>query len=196
MEDRDEALLCEGSCNAWLHRYCAGVTVSQYAALQDSPLPFFCTTCFQLKQAAVIKEMQEKIDSLTAEVIELRSNAKELRTALESATDVGRDSTEAPNQNVVSSDIKCRRKKAVNNKSCQATQEKSIKPQREQLKQSVASARRIWGTLKTTTVRGVEKVIPGLAKVPTTVFGYLPSTLDGDCRLLNDVDIAGCVHAF
>ena len=56
VEDRDEALLCEGSCNAWLHRYCAGVTVSQYAALQDSPLPF-CTTCFQLKQAAVIKEM-------------------------------------------------------------------------------------------------------------------------------------------
>ena len=42
IEDRDEALLCEGSCDRWLHRYCTGITETQYEALQDSPLPFLC----------------------------------------------------------------------------------------------------------------------------------------------------------
>ena len=35
---------------------------------------------------AVIKEMQEKIDSLTAEVTELRSNVTDLRAELQLAT--------------------------------------------------------------------------------------------------------------
>jgi hypothetical protein len=173
VEDRDEALLCEGSCNAWLHRYCAGVTVSHYAALQDSPLPFLCTMCSQVKQAAIIKEMQEKIDSLTAEVTELRSNANDLRTALDSATYVGRESTGATSQNAAWTDVVRRGKKAANNASHQATgrtEVRNVKPQRELSKQSVTGARRIWGTLKTTTVRAVEKVISGLAKVPTTEF--------------------------
>ena len=84
IEDRDEALLCEGTCDRWLHRYCAGVTEMQYEALQDSTLPFLCCICSQVKQAAVIKDMQEKIDLLIAEVTELRSTVSVLKAQIAS----------------------------------------------------------------------------------------------------------------
>ena len=38
-EGKDEALLCEGQCQKWLHRYCASVTVDQYEELSSSEEP-------------------------------------------------------------------------------------------------------------------------------------------------------------
>jgi hypothetical protein len=64
VEDRDEALFCEGSCNKWMHRYCAGVSVSHYEALQDSPLPFLCSLCAQSKYSETIEEMKAAIAAL------------------------------------------------------------------------------------------------------------------------------------
>ena len=55
---------------------------SMHGTLQDSPLPFIWSICSQFKQTAVIKEMQEKIDSLTTEVIELRSNVTDHSASL------------------------------------------------------------------------------------------------------------------
>ena len=40
---------------------------------QDSPDPFLCSVCFQSKQVATVKDMQQKIESLTAEILELRA---------------------------------------------------------------------------------------------------------------------------
>ena len=84
IEDRDEALLCEEICDRWLHCYCAGVTEMQYEALQDSTLPFLCSICSQVKQAAVIKDMQEKIGLFIAEVTELRSTVSVLKAQIAS----------------------------------------------------------------------------------------------------------------
>ena len=81
VEGEEEALLCEGdgSCNKWMHRYCAGVSTSHYEFLVKSPLPFNCSLCVQKKQAAMIEEMKSTIAALTAEV-------SELRTALQATT--------------------------------------------------------------------------------------------------------------
>ena len=70
VEGEEETLLCEGdgSCNKWMHRYCAGVSTSHYESL-----------CVQQKQAAMIDKMKSTIAALTAE-------SGELRTALQSAT--------------------------------------------------------------------------------------------------------------
>ena len=76
VEDCDEALFCEGSCNKWMHRYCAGVSLSHYEALQDSPLPFLCSLCVQTKHSEAIEEMKATIAALREEV-------KELHVALE-----------------------------------------------------------------------------------------------------------------
>ena len=179
VEDHDEALLCEGTCDRWLHRYCAGVTETQYEVLQDSPLPFLCSICSQLKQAAVIKDMQEKIDSLTAEVIELRSNVTDLRTELQLAitTVKGADGVPAKSRATSSTWTEVvrhgKRQTVTSNASKHQTthsQQRNAsmaKPQCQGSVQSVSvlGARRIWGTLKSTTTRAAEKVITTVTKV-------------------------------
>ena len=43
-EGTDEALECDG-CKKWVHRYCAGVSLTYFQVLADSSKPFFCTCC-------------------------------------------------------------------------------------------------------------------------------------------------------
>ena len=95
VEDRDKALLCEGTCDRWLHCYCAGITETQYEALQDSPMPFLCSMCSQFKQAAVIKDVQEKIDSFIAEVTELRCNLSDLELQVVSLKNINEETPKA-----------------------------------------------------------------------------------------------------
>ena len=181
MEDRDEALLCEGSCDQWLHRYCAGVTETQYEALRDSPLPFLCSICSQLKQTAAIKDMQEKIDSLTAEVVALRSNVADLRTELRNA--IGSKASGEPDATCEKWTEVVRRgnRRAGTSNAATGSQSKHkanhfqqrnvSKPQQQRRSLqgvSVPGARRIWGTLKSTTTRAVEKVITTLTKVSSS----------------------------
>ena len=40
-----EALFCEGTCQKWLHRWCAGVHKDSYASLALSGKPFLCPSC-------------------------------------------------------------------------------------------------------------------------------------------------------
>ena len=185
VEDRDEGLLCEGTCNRWLHRYCAGVTETQYEALQDSPLPFLCFMCSQSKQAAVIKVMQEKIDSLTAEVIELRSNVADLHAELQLVTSSNTDGeptkSSAGSNNTWTEVVRRGRRRTTPTttsvprpKHPETRSEPSNAPKRQRRqgpgprRVAVPGARRIWGTLKSTTTRAVEKVITTLTKVSSS----------------------------
>ena len=47
--ESQEVLLCEGSCNHWYHRWCAGVTKARYEALSSSEDPFFCPSCSAIR---------------------------------------------------------------------------------------------------------------------------------------------------
>ena len=37
VDDRDDALQCEGDCQKWLHQICMGVSKSHHNALSNSP---------------------------------------------------------------------------------------------------------------------------------------------------------------
>lgn len=39
VEGKDQALLCEGLCNGWFHRYCAGVSLANFESLSSSSTP-------------------------------------------------------------------------------------------------------------------------------------------------------------
>ena len=75
VEGKEEALMCKGEIcsNKWMHRYCAGVLTTHYKLLEESPEPFCCYLCVQLKHAALVEEMKSTIASLTTEVVELRA---------------------------------------------------------------------------------------------------------------------------
>ena len=62
-DGKDEALLCEGQCQKWLHRYCASVTVDQLSSSEES---FLCFTCCRTQHQQQITEL--RISQLKAQL--------------------------------------------------------------------------------------------------------------------------------
>ena len=67
-----EALFCEGTCQKWLHRWCAGVHKESYAALTLSVEPFMCPSCRLSEHCQLIKTLVETVESLKGEVQQLK----------------------------------------------------------------------------------------------------------------------------
>uniref|UniRef100_A0A1X7UMM2 SAP domain-containing protein n=1 Tax=Amphimedon queenslandica TaxID=400682 RepID=A0A1X7UMM2_AMPQE len=72
----EESIQCEGECQAWLHRCCAGLSKLEYDHLSCSPVPFCCAKCRLLRA-------EEKISTLQSQVAELFNK---LHTQLQSAS--------------------------------------------------------------------------------------------------------------
>ena len=56
---KDQALFCEGECQRWFYRYCAGVSVVHFHALCSSLEQFRCVRCIQkfyIAEIAILKE--------------------------------------------------------------------------------------------------------------------------------------------
>ena len=74
-EDQDVArsIFCDGECNGWLHRRCAGLSLTGFATAVESSSDedFFCTWCQLKKQAKEINDLKATVLSLTIEVNEL-----------------------------------------------------------------------------------------------------------------------------
>lgn len=56
-------------CQVWLHRYCAGVPSSRFAAIASS---FLCSACSITASASIVAELRNEIAALKNEVAELR----------------------------------------------------------------------------------------------------------------------------
>lgn len=72
VDGKDQALFCEGQCQRWLHRYCAGVSLAHFDALSSSSEPFHCLGCFQRSCNAEIKSLRVTVSSLQGEVSRLQ----------------------------------------------------------------------------------------------------------------------------
>ena len=77
VDEKEDALQCEGSCQLWMHRYCAGVTQSHFKVLASGSNPFVCLHCLQETHLAAVVQLQDEIAVLKAEVTELRANSIE-----------------------------------------------------------------------------------------------------------------------
>lgn len=73
VEGKEEALQCEGECQLWFHRYCAGVSSSYFKELSSSSKPFVCLPCAHKTQQAVVSTLQSELAALRVEMDELRA---------------------------------------------------------------------------------------------------------------------------
>ena len=89
MEGKEEALQCEGGCNLWFHRYCAGVSVSYFAELSNSPEPFLCYACYQRSQLAATKVLQSEVAQLKGEIKNLSQELANLKLTTTSPQALG-----------------------------------------------------------------------------------------------------------
>lgn len=74
-DDSQQSIMCEGTCSAWLHRGCAGLSRAALASLRDSPDPFRCPNCRLNEQASELASLKAQLSSLSCEFEKLRSSA-------------------------------------------------------------------------------------------------------------------------
>ena len=74
VDGRDQALLCEGYCDCWHHRYCAGVSLPQYERLSSSEEPFYCAVCVQERYTEELSELRKTVTLLRDEITHLRAD--------------------------------------------------------------------------------------------------------------------------
>ena len=75
-----EALLCEGSCKRWLHRWCAGVHKEDYASLSSSAEAFVCRSCSLTLLLKQMKSLSQTVESLKVTVGSLQGSVASLQS--------------------------------------------------------------------------------------------------------------------
>ena len=66
LKTNEDVVQCSGTCQARVHRYCAGVTTSHYKKISDqsSPVTFNCLHCSQEDSAAEINHLKAELESI------------------------------------------------------------------------------------------------------------------------------------
>ena len=67
-----EALECEGTCQKWIHRWCAGVHKQDYPTLSNSSDSWTCPSCHLKEYGQLIKSLVNTVETLKAEVVSLK----------------------------------------------------------------------------------------------------------------------------
>ena len=148
IDGKEEALMCEGSCQKWFHRYCAGVSASCYRILSSSSTPFVCWMCSQKLHSTVVGQLQAEISALREEVLELRNSTAPSKwtTVVSRRTHAANVSQPSPQErNLPPSSTK---------PSCSATQHNASQRTRSSHRRNavrVEGKRKVWGTWPTTT---------------------------------------------
>lgn len=79
----DDAVECEGSCTAWIHRGCAGLSKAAFKLVCESDKPFFCPNCRLDKQTLELSSLREMVTSLTCDLEALKKLIQPLGTPSE-----------------------------------------------------------------------------------------------------------------
>ena len=69
---KDKALFCSGTCQQWLHRYCASVSANQYKTIKSSDSPFYCYCCYQTQKEEQLSALVRSVEAMKQEILELR----------------------------------------------------------------------------------------------------------------------------
>ena len=167
---KDEPLHCQ-SCDQTTHRYCSGVTLTEYKAHGVNDSPYECPHCFKVRQQATVTDLQDCIATLKAEIRELRSTVQELSNKVEAS-----ESKEVENESIATWSKVVRRGKRKKKSSQQEqvqvapttanahTTESQARatgliPKTRRKFITVPGSRRIWGTMKNTTCAAIQNAV-------------------------------------
>ena len=64
--------LCEGLCQPWLHRCCAGLSSVRFAQLCNDREPIYCPSCMSVKLSNDLVEANNVLASMALEMEQLR----------------------------------------------------------------------------------------------------------------------------
>ena len=94
IEDRSDtsegqdSVFCEGECQRWLHRTCAGLTDAAFDNIRRSDECFHCYQCFVTLHKSEIKALRDTVVTLTNSVESLTKELSNLRSLLPSKVSI------------------------------------------------------------------------------------------------------------
>ncbi len=68
-DSSEDSVFCDGSCQGWIHRRCAGLPKAGFKSLSESDVPFFCAMCSSVK----IHQLLQSVSDLQSEICVLKS---------------------------------------------------------------------------------------------------------------------------
>jgi len=96
----EDAVFCEGNCQGWIHRKCAGITRPAFEKLGESDAHYLCSHCTLVSQnkeisnlANIIKDLNSSIKSLTDTITALQSHVTKQSSTSAQSTDAVSDVT-------------------------------------------------------------------------------------------------------
>ena len=193
IDDKDEALLCEGECGLWLHRGCASVPPSRYETLSTSNDPFVCLCCsnYQLRKELAqvktelsvatvladavetlkmeVKQLKETLATATSELSSLRSNRPPARPTYATKAAARRPAQQARHRTLANKDANRsnRTTRPLETTDTTATTAPTTTTSRERV--PVEGVRRVWGTLKATSTTAVASTLQKLTTVGSQI---------------------------
>ena len=71
-------MFCDGHCNTWLHRGCAGLSKTAFKKVTESNDPFSCTCCYLSQHKGELIALRTTVNKMTSELASLSSALKEI----------------------------------------------------------------------------------------------------------------------
>ena len=174
---KDASLDCQ-SCSQKFHRYCAGVALAEHKTYANGS-PYECFHCFKVHKESTVTELKDCIEALKAEILELRSTVQELSNKVEAVAAEKRKTDLSwsqvvrrgkQRQETARSDTHPAKQTAAPGQvgSLHPIESRTRKPANKRKSLKAEGARKIWGTLKTTTSIAVRNTISSLTTIPSS----------------------------
>ena len=168
IDGKDEAVFCEGECQAWIHRRCAGVSVCSFRRLLSSPDEFLCAFCSDQAHRKSLSLLELEVASLKAENAKLSATVEAIQSADNDTISILLNSVSRLKEEVsLLRREKPSDKNGAENQSARVSEKKgkkaqprvsniTSKPQVQLSKEKrqsipVENARKVWGTMKSAT---------------------------------------------
>ena len=163
IDGKEEAIFCEGNCHAWLHRRCAGVSTSYFKSLSSNSAKFLCSYCSCQVQQESISRLIEAFRSVDKDTISVLVNSiSKLKEDVSRAV-LNQDKIDAQPNEMPWSQVVRKKPKLKKSKPRSDAGQKVLSSEE---KIEVKNARRVWGTLRTTTSAAVRTTLQQLIGFP------------------------------
>ena len=79
-----DSVFCEGSCQGWLHRTCAGLSKSMFKVISspEHNCPFYCLYCTHVRYSDQISNLKSTIEDLSGKLAKLESQSDPINASV------------------------------------------------------------------------------------------------------------------
>ena len=95
-----DAIFCEGQCDDWLHRQCAGLSRPRFIEISKSKNPFYCPCCLLIRQSEEITLLRSQLSELHSEFCQFKNQFSQPITNVNTSCQTNHDKVNSNNKSL------------------------------------------------------------------------------------------------